>query len=1227
MANRNIIGAKGIPNEASNSRGGIHADSGPYIGVVMDNQDATRTGRVRVWLRTHSAEDRNDESNWRTVRYMSPFYGTTPHDLESTAESHFDNNGHAYGMWMTSPDLGVEVLCFFVDGDPNKGYYVGYIPEPQMNHMLPGTGARLNPDGVIFNNEKQETAFTDASQLPTIEMDKSVDGMTDAQFTNRARPIHSVVAAQMWQAGTITDARRGPIGSSAQRESPSYAYGISTPGRPVLAGGLTEETMRNALGGLTPEDLKVQGRRGGHSIVMDDGDLDGNDVLIRFRTSTGHQILMSDDGAAIHIIHANGQTWLELGNEGTVDIYAANSVNIRSQGEINMHADKNVNIHAGENINMYSGENTKIEAEDRFDSIGKKGYKGYSGKDLEMLAGQNLNTHSKQKTSVRADGTMNLDGERIDLNTTTGTNVDKPELIAKNKLDECYFEEPLGWTSWPEELETIVTRAPTHEPYAHHNKGVPVKVETKNSATAADAAPPISNAKVADVSDLPVTVPVTPAEAVKQAQAAGGLKEIGQCTQEQVASVMATAAKGAGQALDAVTEKGIGKFGIQFQALEDLGVIKPGMSLLEGLDPENALEIFNDPAMFTGKLGINNISDILNSESIQADLFQENLDFLMGELEFSGIVNDAMSSVDLGSMLGAAAQAPSLETLKAWATGADVVGGLTSFVGNIPGNVAGAVDDIVDVATNIGGSLASAGSSVEAAIAAGASNVTQTIGNVGANLTSALDGAARNAQVAASMAVTNGKELLDAALSGASSLGESLDDITKLVGTVERVDLDRATDELIGNAKIPSLAKSALNVQNELKLESGQFTGVADAFGDFVDGAGNVISSIGSNATSIFGDVTSSLSSLPTTATNIYSEFSGAALDAFGNVRDNAGNIIGNLQNPATSAVGGAVTLAGGALARGSSSSGPGASFSPTAGNTSSGADSTYYYAQGPGSNPGTYGSNLLDVKAYADTVNQKQGITRNTEEYWKRIYDRAGSAGLTAFQVDKQLGLPDGTTAKYGNAQGLPPLKGYPNFYDSQRGTDRSKQRGQISGIQGPASKPVDKSDDSLYYTWNSPVGPIRLPREHYGGMPASNNIANGNRKVSSAAGSFDMRAYSNQLKAQGRSQDEQAKMMLAKMNKEGLSPKQVDTQMGWPSGTTSRYISDSNGGKRSLNSRKSSQRKSTKSKKSQIAGIQGGSRPDLDRSDDSKYFTWNGPAGKIRLSREHYDPNYKKK
>jgi hypothetical protein len=227
---------------------------------------------------------------------------------------------------------------------------------------------------------------------------------------------------------------------------------------------------------IKPQDAQVIGRMGGHTLVMDDGDLTGANALFRLRTAKGHQITMNDSGNFFYITHANGQTWLEFGAEGTVDVFSTNSVNIRTNGDINMHADRDINMYAGRNIQVKSEASTTIEA----------------ATDLAISAQQDFKIHSKATLGIKADGTLSVqsaDGSwlggtalkftagGIDLNGPAAASVTAPKPIATIKLDDTKFSTAKGWEVDPGALTTIVPRAPTHEPYPYHNKGVDAKIK------------------------------------------------------------------------------------------------------------------------------------------------------------------------------------------------------------------------------------------------------------------------------------------------------------------------------------------------------------------------------------------------------------------------------------------------------------------------------------------------------------------------------------------------------------------------------------------------------------------------------------------------------------------------------------------------------------------------------------------------------------------------------
>lgn len=477
----NIQRNKGVASNYKFDRGGMSAIFGPFVGVVKNNVDPTRQGRLQVFIEQLAGTNPEDETLWRTVSYCSPFYGATPPQpgkkgSTDTVGGYLDGNPQSYGMWFTPPDLGVSVLCFFAGGDPNLGYYMGCIPDQGMTHMIPAIGASTKFD---LQNSDQKSYYLGATVLPVTEINPNNEQIDDnPQFYNQPKPVHSFLAAEMFQQGTLADPQRGPISSTSQRESPSAVFGISTPGRAVYNGGVTEADIQKRIAdnSLTSSDVNVIGRRGGHSLVMDDGNIEGKDNLVRVRTSGGHQITMSDDGNFLYIIHANGQAWLELGQEGTLDVYATNSVNVRTQGTINLHADEDINMFAGGKINMKSAGGTTIETE----------------KKLTLLSTEETIMYSKARIAVRADGSlalvsrkgswnagsdMTLQAGGIDLNGGSAENVEPPKKLEKRVMPDTEFNQATGWQVAPVGLESIVTRAPTHEPWPFHNQGVSVEVK------------------------------------------------------------------------------------------------------------------------------------------------------------------------------------------------------------------------------------------------------------------------------------------------------------------------------------------------------------------------------------------------------------------------------------------------------------------------------------------------------------------------------------------------------------------------------------------------------------------------------------------------------------------------------------------------------------------------------------------------------------------------------
>jgi len=344
---------------------GIHNSPGPFIGIVKNNVDPSRSGKLQVWI-SEMGGKADDPGSWLTVSYCTPFYGVTPPDKRTNGQA-FATNPHSYGMWFVPPDIGVKVMVIFIDGNKYKGYWFGCIPEWPNMHMVPGLSAPVSKKGAFPVVE-----YNDA--------DPSSAGSVN-QFFARAATPHQIQQQIYTKQGLISDPLRGPGTSSAFRETPSRVFGISTPGSSLAeTGNVSTETG-------SVENI-VTGRKGGHTFVMDDGDAQGKNVQFKMRSSTGHTILMSDTGGFIYIINAAGTAWIEMDAQGSVNVYSgaqiqlsANSgINIDSKGAVKIHgksidikSDGNVNIE-GKDVNVKASGSAKVSGEKDVSLKGKKAY-------------------------------------------------------------------------------------------------------------------------------------------------------------------------------------------------------------------------------------------------------------------------------------------------------------------------------------------------------------------------------------------------------------------------------------------------------------------------------------------------------------------------------------------------------------------------------------------------------------------------------------------------------------------------------------------------------------------------------------------------------------------------------------------------------------------------------------------------------------------------------------
>lgn len=461
----NSRASRKLPKWADRSASGTKLDTAVFVGIVKNNLDPARSGRLQVWIPDLGGQE-DDEKSWRTISYASPFFGSTytPKSPNSSSNNSWDIAPHTYGMWAVPPDLDNQVLCIFANGDPDRGYWFACVPGVASTYMTPGLAAGNNIDTEL-TAATVKSSITTASSVPVTEFNENKPGAVSDTFYNNPKPVHEAQYKRLLKQGLDKDKTRGAITSSSQREAPSSVFGISTPGR-FVNDTATNTDFQGKLeaGTLTSTDLPVGARQGGHQFVMDDGDILGVDNLVRLRTAGGHQLLMNDSKRLMYIANSEGSIWLEFAENGQMHIYSAGGLNIRTEGDLNLHSDKSININAEDTINIKG--KTAINAETNaltMQSIGKTTL--YAG-GMNIGSGADINLYADGKGSLNTGGVLYCVGSQIKLNSGGGVVVNKPaKLKTYVHNDASQANENVAWEAVPNALDSVVSVAPGHEPW------------------------------------------------------------------------------------------------------------------------------------------------------------------------------------------------------------------------------------------------------------------------------------------------------------------------------------------------------------------------------------------------------------------------------------------------------------------------------------------------------------------------------------------------------------------------------------------------------------------------------------------------------------------------------------------------------------------------------------------------------------------------------------------
>jgi uncharacterized lipoprotein YehR (DUF1307 family) len=396
-------------------------NAGPYIGVVKNNTDPLKMGRLQVNIPSLSKTSDPVSGNLITCEYLSPFYGAKDVRYNLPGSTKYEHSQHSYGFWAVPPDIGTRVLVIFAEGKMDQAFWIGCVQEPLVNHMVPGIASSEKtwdkssggPAGQFSSDvDKMDTYGTKV--VPSGEINRSIPGVTATNYDSLNKPIHPM-AEVLQKQGLSEDTIRGTTTSSARRETPSSVFGISTPGP------IDKTTTQQTVGTKDTNKKDFVTRRSGHTFVMDDGDTNGNNQLTRLRTASGHQLLMHDTQGIVYIANASGNAYIEMQANGRIDVYSGvGGINLRTEGDFNLHSDLNINMHANGQIRMSSAKEM-IQSADAVVTVGDKAILQSSpAGGIQNYALNSISSYTPGAQLHGALGQFHVQGGRIDLNLPMG---------------------------------------------------------------------------------------------------------------------------------------------------------------------------------------------------------------------------------------------------------------------------------------------------------------------------------------------------------------------------------------------------------------------------------------------------------------------------------------------------------------------------------------------------------------------------------------------------------------------------------------------------------------------------------------------------------------------------------------------------------------------------------------------------------------------------------------
>jgi len=394
---------------------------GITIGIVVDTNDPQQMGRVRA-----QCIGLNDPRNslitdipW--AQYATPFGGTVQAGTRGEDDTQV-TGPTAYGMWAI-PKVNSQVLIMCLDGNPQTRVWVGCLHTNLATHTLPhGRFSYQDNENLPSDSEKPVGPFTtfedNIEPLHTNlrkAFDADHDGSENFEFQTRAADFQAAGLGLGQAEVTLSE-----VEDDQDTASEIDIEGINSDGTPFKGsrqGYQTSQIAPDQFTKLTPRNLDNHVTAlvspGFHALSMDDRQ---ENCRVRIRTTGGHQIIFDDTNERIYLATARGENWIEMDEQGNIDIYTSGKISAHAEQDINFTSDRSFRVYAKAGIHLKSDAGIQIDAKKDIEVDTTEAVRIRAGSNMYFQTSKTLHVKSGEDISLDATrGTVNVKGDTLKL--------------------------------------------------------------------------------------------------------------------------------------------------------------------------------------------------------------------------------------------------------------------------------------------------------------------------------------------------------------------------------------------------------------------------------------------------------------------------------------------------------------------------------------------------------------------------------------------------------------------------------------------------------------------------------------------------------------------------------------------------------------------------------------------------------------------------------------------